>query len=105
MIRHRLLATLAATATFSGLGGYAATASAATVDSQAAVSQNWAGYVAGGTQFSSVSGSWVQPTAKCGSGQTYSAFWVGLGGSGAGDQSSALEQTGTQVDCNDNGGT
>lgn len=74
----------------------AATASADTVTSQAAVSQNWAGYVAGGTQFSSVSGSWVQPTAKCGSGQTYSAFWVGVGGSG---QSSALEQTGTEADC------
>ena len=67
------------------------------------MSQNWAGYVAGGTQFSSVSGSWVQPTAKCGSGQTYSAFWVGLGGSG--NQSSSLEQTGTQADCNADGST
>ncbi len=101
MIRHRLLATFAATA---GLAGaYAATASAATVNPQEAVSQNWAGYLAGGTQFSSVSGSWVQPTAKCGSGQTYSAFWVGLGGSS--DQSSALEQTGTQADCTAGGGT
>src|SRR5207248_473552 len=67
----------------------------------------WAGYVAGGsssnTQFSSVSGSWTQPTARCGSGQTYSAFWVGLGGSG--DGSSALEQTGTQADCTADGGT
>lgn len=70
---------------------------------QSAVSANWAGYVAGGTQFSSVSGSWVQPTARCGSGQTYSAFWVGLGGSG--DQSNALEQTGTQADCNADGST
>jgi len=67
------------------------------------VSQNWAGYVAGGTQFSSVSGSWVQPTAKCGSGHTYSAFWVGLGGSGS--ASSALEQTGTQADCSADGTT
>ena len=80
----------------------AATASAATVDTQAAVSQNWAGYVAGDTQFSSVSGSWVQPAAKCASGQTYSAFWVGLGGSG---QSSSLEQTGTQADCAADGAT
>ena len=101
MIRHRLLATFAATAALAG--GYAATASAASVDPQEAVSQNWAGYVAGGTQFSSVSGSWVQPTAKCGSGQSYSAFWVGLGGSS--DQSSALEQTGTQADCTADGGT
>ncbi len=50
-----------------------------------------------------MSGSWVQPTAKCGSGQTYSAFWVGLGGSG--NQSSSLEQTGTQADCNADGST
>jgi Peptidase A4 family len=101
MNRHRLLATFAATAAVTGAA--AATASAATVAQQAAVSQNWAGYVAGGTQFSSVSGSWVQPTAKCGSGQTYSAFWVGLGGSGS--QSSALEQTGTQADCAADGST
>src|SRR5581483_1967611 len=101
MNRHRLLATFAATAAVTGAG--AATASAATVAQQAAVSQNWAGYVAGGTQFSSVSGSWVQPSARCGSGQTYSAFWVGLGGSG--DQSSALEQTGTQADCGADGST
>jgi Peptidase A4 family len=101
MNRHRLLATFAATAAVTGAA--AATASAATVAQQAAVSQNWAGYVAGGAQFSSVSGSWVQPTAKCGSGQTYSAFWVGLGGSGS--QSSALEQTGTQADCAADGST
>ena len=101
MNRHRLLATFAVTAAVTGAA--AGTASAATVDQQAAVSQNWAGYVAGGTQFSSVSGTWVQPTAKCGSGQTYSAFWVGLGGSG--NQSSALEQTGTQADCTADGTT
>lgn len=101
MNRNRLLATFAATAAVTGAG--AAAASAATVDQQAAVSQNWAGYVAGGTQFSSVSGSWVQPAAKCGSGQTYSAFWVGIGGSS--NQSSALEQTGTQADCTADGGT
>jgi hypothetical protein len=101
MNRHRLLATFAATAALSAAG--AATASAATVGAQEAVSQNWAGYVAGGTQFSSVSGSWIQPTAKCGSGQTYSAFWVGIGGSS--NQSSALEQTGTQADCTADGTT
>ncbi len=101
MNRHRLFATFAVTAAVTGAA--AASASAATVGQQAAVSQNWAGYVAGGTQFSSVSGSWVQPTAKCGSGQTYSAFWVGLGGSD--NQSSALEQTGTQADCTADGST
>ena len=95
MNRHRLLATFAATAAVTG--GAAATASAATVDQQAAVSQNWAGYVAGGAQFSSVSGSWVQPTAKCGLGQTYSAFWVGLGGYA--HDAPGLEQIGTKADC------
>jgi Peptidase A4 family len=101
MNRHRILATLVATAAMTGAG--AASASAATTDTQEAVSQNWAGYVAGNTQFSDVSGSWVQPTAKCSSGQTYSAFWVGLGGSS--NQSSSLEQVGTQADCSAGGQT
>jgi hypothetical protein len=102
-----VVTTVTAAAALTGLG--AASASAATVSSQEEVSQNWAGYVAGGsssgTQFSSVSGSWVQPTVNCssGSGQSYSAYWVGIGGSS--DQSSALEQTGTQGDCTANGGT
>ena len=105
MSYRNILATVSATAAITAL--WAASASAASVDPQEEVSQNWAGYVAGGssssTQFSDVSGSWVQPTANCGSGQTYSAFWVGLGGSGNG--SSALEQTGTQADCTADGGT
>jgi hypothetical protein len=100
-----VVTTVTAAAALTGLG--AASASAATVSSQEEVSQNWAGYVAGGsssdTQFSSVSGSWVQPTVTCNSGQSYSAYWVGLGGSSS--QSDALEQTGTQGDCTANGGT
>lgn len=101
---HRVFATVTAAAALTGV--WAGSASADTTG-QESVSQNWAGYVAGdsssGTQFSNVSGSWVQPTANCGSGQTYSAFWVGLGGSGNG--SPALEQTGTQADCNADGST
>jgi hypothetical protein len=62
-------------------------ASAATVRNDTASSANWSGYVAGGTQFSSVSGSWVEPEANCSSGQGYSSYWVGL------------EQTGTEMDC------
>jgi Peptidase A4 family len=61
-------------------------------------STNWAGYAATGTsgQFTSVSASWVQPTATCtGFGDQYSAFWVGLDGY----SSSTVEQTGTEVDC------
>ncbi|MGO9902747.1 MAG: G1 family glutamic endopeptidase [Solirubrobacteraceae bacterium] len=70
-----------------------------------AVSQNWSGYEVASNNsenFSNVSGSWVQPTATCTSGNaTYSAFWVGLGGGS--DQSQALEQVGTQSDCDANG--
>jgi hypothetical protein len=85
----------------------AAPAGAATADTQAAVSENWAGYAIGGsestTNFSDVAGSWTEPTAKCtASGEpTYSAFWVGLGGSS--QASDALEQAGTQADCSAGG--
>jgi Peptidase A4 family len=85
--------------------GAAATASAAT-DVQQAQSENWSGYVSGtggqGTQFKSVSGSWVVPTAKCTSASqpTYSAFWIGLGGAG---NKQALEQDGTESNCTASG--
>ena len=66
---------------------------------------NWAGYVVASSatkpaSFSSVSGSWTQPTANCGAGSpSHSAFWVGLGGyTGA-----HLEQTGTSADCTASG--
>jgi hypothetical protein len=71
-------------------------ATAAPLVKQAAVSENWAGYVADGANFSGVSGQWVQPSAKPSSRSTYSAFWVGIGG--ASQRSSALEQVGTQAD-------
>ena len=94
----------------------------ASADVQTASSANWAGYVVGGsssaTQYKSVSGSWVAPTVKCTSGQGYSSFWVGLGGSGSSSDSSSmsdpssgtgsssstsLEQAGTEADCNTDG--
>ncbi len=114
-----LLATLTTAAAITGLS--AASADAATSAANEEVSQNWAGYVVGGsdsnTQFSNVSGSWVQPASKCSSGQDYAAFWVGIGGddgqssssssfgqSSLGDGSStSLEQIGTQGDCTGNG--
>ena len=74
----------------------ASPASADTV-TDAQPSANWAGYSATGAQFSKVSGSWVQPEASCDSGTGDAAFWVGIGG--ATEESSALEQTGTEVDC------
>jgi hypothetical protein len=82
----------------------AAPAASAASDVQQASSGNWSGYVVGGSSssktFSSVSGSWVQPTAKCTTGQSYGAFWVGLGGAG---QTEALEQAGTEADCTSGG--
>jgi hypothetical protein len=78
------------------------------------VSSNWAGYaiadsstVETGTTtspltFSSVTATWKQPKARCTSGdETYSAFWVGLGGYA--DSSQALEQIGTASDCSATG--
>jgi hypothetical protein len=60
-------------------------------------STNWSGYVlTGGTgAFSSVSSSWTEPAASCGSGTQYAAFWVGLDGY----NSDSVEQTGTDSDC------
>jgi hypothetical protein len=89
----------------------AVTAAAATAASTAAsdVSSNWAGYTiagAGSTStaaatsmtFTDVTGTWVQPAGKCVPGDTASAaMWVGLGGYS--ENSQALEQTGTEVDC------
>jgi Peptidase A4 family len=85
----------------------AAPASAATPNAAAASSANWAGYVANTSSsssadgFSQVSGSWTQPSVNCSSGSGDSAFWVGLGGSDG--QSDALEQTGTEADCDSSG--
>ena len=68
-------------------------------------SSNWAGWVVTSgspraqldRRFTSVSASWVQPSAVCGSKATFAAFWVGLGGYY--DSSLALEQIGTEADC------
>jgi hypothetical protein len=88
MTAKRVIPTLAATAACA-LG--IVPAASASTDVQTASSANWSGYVVGGsssaTQYKSVSGSWVAPTAKCTSGQSYSSFWVGLGGSGSGSSS------------------
>jgi hypothetical protein len=70
------------------------------------VSSNWAGYVAvprhARGKFSSVSGTWVVPTATCSAGhEAYSAVWVGLGGYH--EDAEGLEQLGTEQDCNNKG--
>jgi hypothetical protein len=99
---RRFFAGLALGTLFALGGGFAldaASASAQTVNAQQQVSNNWSGYIAqssNGQNFSSVSGSWTQPTVSSSSTQAYSAFWVGLGG--ANQQSESLEQVGTAAD-------
>ncbi|MBV9607562.1 MAG: hypothetical protein JO027_20775 [Solirubrobacterales bacterium] len=69
-----------------------------------AESTNWAGYAVHhtGVSFHRVSASWIQPTAACTPGRaSYSSAWVGLGGYSP--TSSALEQIGTELDCNASG--
>jgi hypothetical protein len=60
-----------------------------------AESSNWSGYAANGSTYTSVSANWTQPSAKCPSGDQYSAFWVGLDGY----SSDSVEQTGSEADC------
>ena len=67
-------------------------------------SSNWSGYAVhrAGARFRAVSATWRQPSATCVQGQpTYSGMWVGLGGYST--SSTALEQIGTEVDCNVSG--
>ena len=77
---------------------------AASAQAGSSVSSNWAGYVAVpsakvGSSFSSVSGTWTVPAVSCTAGRpTYSAAWVGLGGFH--ENASALEQIGTNAECN-----
>jgi hypothetical protein len=92
---------------------HAAFTPAGVADIGTQTSSNWAGYAvtdsgtaaatgAAPTTFSNVSGSWTQPAAACtAAGQTYSAFWVGLGGDS--DSSQALEQIGTEANCSATG--
>lgn len=62
-------------------------------------SANWAGYVVtSGKPFRRVVGAWGQPRVSCeGMRDSYSAFWVGLGGFTR--NAHGLEQIGTEADC------
>src|SRR5579862_5253291 len=99
-LRRRALPAVAAAAAIAGVvAAQAGGAAAQTVNAQQSTSANWAGYVVqsqSGQSFTSVSGSWIQPTVSASSSTASSAFWVGLGG--AGQQSQALEQVGTGTD-------
>jgi Peptidase A4 family len=99
---RRVLALFAISAPVAVAIGFAIDAPAAsahTVNTSVQHSQNWAGYIAKapvGQSFSSVSGSWTEPSVSASSGPGYSSFWVGLGG--ASPKSQALEQIGTSAD-------
>jgi hypothetical protein len=71
-------------------------------------SSNWSGYAVTSStstpvSYTSVTGTWTVPTATCGPDDAgaSSAVWVGLGGYSLTSQ--ALEQTGTDADCDENG--
>ncbi|QMU76582.1 hypothetical protein GXW83_13360 [Streptacidiphilus sp. PB12-B1b] len=58
-------------------------------------SDNWSGYAATGSTYTSVSTTFTEPAVNCSSGDGYSSFWVGLDGY----SSESVEQTGTEADC------
>jgi hypothetical protein len=62
-------------------------------------SHNWSGYAAqASSQFTEVSGRWVQPSVTCSSsGRSAAAFWIGLDGY----TSDTVEQIGTKSVCDD----
>ncbi len=61
-------------------------------------SLNWAGYAVTGTTMSSVSGSWVVPSASCPKNATQEdSTWVGIDGFASTDPS--VQQIGTDSDC------
>ena len=77
---------------------------AAAVSTNTITSSNWSGYAAhgSGAKFDNVSGRWRVPAADCVQGeQTFSSFWVGIGGYDT--NSTGLEQDGIELDCKSNG--
>jgi Peptidase A4 family len=108
MVLKRVIPTLTVSAACA-LGAIPVASASASTDVSQASSGNWSGYVVGDDasdgssgRFKSVTGSWVQPTAKCSasSSETFSAFWVGLGGVSS---SQKLEQDGTEANCSATG--
>jgi hypothetical protein len=88
----------------SGLVTLVCLAAAPAALADTAACSNWAGYAAhrSGVNFEKVSAQWRQPSVACTRGaQTYSAYWVGIGGFNP--SSSALEQIGTEADCTADG--
>ncbi len=57
--------------------------------------QNWSGYAATGSGFSSVTSNWTEPAVTCNSTNDLFAPWVGIDGYGT----PTVEQTGVATDC------
>jgi hypothetical protein len=57
--------------------------------------QNWSGYAASGSGFSSVTSHWTEPSVRCNSTDDLFAPWVGIDGYGT----PTVEQTGVATDC------
>jgi Peptidase A4 family len=100
LLRAKVLTALLTAPIIGAVAFFAAGAPTAAAQSRvrSEVSTNWAGYAVTGKKFSSVSGSWTEPTVKtsASSSEAYSAVWVGLGGYKT--SSSSLEQIGTSAD-------
>jgi Peptidase A4 family len=55
----------------------------------------WGGYAAAGSGFTTISGSWTEPSVTCNTTDDLFAPWVGIDGYG----NETVEQTGVQTDC------
>lgn len=101
-VRRALRPLLLALAGLAGLAGLAALPGGALADTS--TSSNWSGFAAhrAGVTFRGISASWIQPMAVCTGRQTYSSFWVGLGGFNR--TARGLEQIGSELDCTAYGG-
>jgi Peptidase A4 family len=64
-------------------------------DLSQAQSSNWSGYADTGATFSSVGGSWTEPSGTCGLTTSLAVFWVGIDGFNSG----SVEQDGTLIEC------
>jgi hypothetical protein len=107
MLRRRCLALATAALTTAALaaaspatalaGSYGGPGTGRGADGSGVTFQNWAGYAATETQYTSVSANWTAPTVACTTGVQQSAFWVGFDGF----ETDSVEQTGTSANCKD----
>ncbi len=97
--RHRGTLGIAAAA-LSLIAALSCPAASSAQTPKTSTDHNWAGYaVTSQSPIQRARGAWTQPSLTCGKQQSYSAFWVGLGGFKK--RAHLLEQIGTQASCND----